>query len=97
MLKKLYKTKNSVILFTRSINLDRIILNRKIEKENNMFLIDLARVQSPDAELNAAIALRESKVARLKEQMGSKYLLHPDNMVRLSRPTPQFLLKKENK
>jgi hypothetical protein len=73
------------------------MFNRKLEKDINMFLIDLARVQSPDAELNAALALRESKVARLKEQMGSKYLLHPDNIVRLSRPTPHFLLKKGKK
>lgn len=70
--------------------------NRKLEKENTMYLIDLARVQLPDAELQAAIALRESKVARLKEQMGSKYLLHPDNIVRLPRPTPHFLLKENN-
>jgi hypothetical protein len=69
---------------------------RKLEKENTMYLIDLARVQLPDAELHAAIALRESKVARLKEQMGSKYLLHSNNVVRLPRPTPHFLLKENN-
>jgi hypothetical protein len=69
---------------------------RKLEKENIMYLIDSARVQLPDAELHAAIALRESKVARLKEQMGSKYLLHSDNVVRLPRPTPHFLLKENN-
>jgi len=72
------------------------MFNRKLEKENIMYVIDLAPVQLPDAELHAAIALRESKVARLKEQMGSKYRLHPDNIVRLPRPTPHFLFKKEN-
>ena len=61
-----------------------------------MYLIDSVRVQLPDAELHAAIALRESKVARLKEQMGSKYLLHSDNIVRLPRTTPHFLLKENN-
>jgi hypothetical protein len=67
--------------------------NRKLEKENIMYLIDLARVQLPPVELEAAIALRESKVARLKEQMGNKYRLHPDNIVRLPRTIPNFLLK----
>lgn len=70
--------------------------NRKLEKENTMYLIDLAPIQLPPDELAAAIALRESKVARLKEQMGSKYRLHPDNIVRLPRPTPHFLLKENN-
>ena len=71
------------------------MFNRKLEKENTMYLIDLAQVQLPDAELHAAIALRERKVARLKEQMGSKYRLHSDNIVRLPRPTPHFLLKEK--
>ena len=61
-----------------------------------MYVIDLAPVQLPDAELHAAIALRESKVARLKEQMGSKYRLHSDNIVRLPRAIPNFLLKENN-
>jgi hypothetical protein len=72
------------------------MFNRKLEKENIMYLIDLAPIQLPPEELAAAIALRESKVARLKEQMGSKYRLHPDNIVRLPRPTPHFLLKENN-
>lgn len=58
-------------------------------------LIDFAPVQLPPAELQAAIALRESKVARLKEQMGRKYLLHSDNMVRASRAIPYFLIQKK--
>lgn len=61
-----------------------------------MYLIDLARVQLPPNELNAAIARRDEKVARLKEQMGSKYRLHPDNIVRLPRNIPNFLLKEND-
>jgi hypothetical protein len=72
------------------------MFNRKLEKENIMYLIDLARVQLPPNELHAAIARRDDKVARLKEQMGSKYRLHPDNMVRLPRNIPNFLLKEND-
>ena len=69
------------------------MFNRKLEKEITMYLIDLAPIQLPPEEFAAAVALREEKVARLKEQMGNKYLLHPDNFIRLPRTTPNFLLK----
>jgi len=49
--------------------------NRKLEKENTMYLIDLAPIQLPPEEFAAAVALREEKVARLKEQMGHTSLL----------------------
>ena len=61
-----------------------------------MYVIDLARVQLPPNELNAAIARRDEKVARLKEQMGSRYLLHPSNIIRRHVAIPNFLLKKES-
>jgi hypothetical protein len=66
---------------------------RKLEKENTMYVIDLARVQLPPNELNAAIARRDEKVARLKEQMGEKYRLHPSNIIRRHVAIPNFLLK----
>ena len=61
-----------------------------------MYVIDLARVQLPPNELNAAIARRDEKVARLKEQMGEKYRLHPSNIIRRHVAIPNFLLKKES-
>jgi len=69
------------------------MFNRKLEKDNIMYLIDLARVQLPPNELNAAIARRDEKVARLKEQMGAKYRLHPSNIIRRHVAIPNFLLK----
>ena len=61
-----------------------------------MYVIDLARVQLPPNELNAAIARRDEKVARLKEQMGEKYRLHPSNIIRRHVAIPNFLLKEKD-
>lgn len=93
LVKKLYKIIDDGILVTQTSFLGRNMFNRKLEKDNIMYLIDLARVQLPPNELNAAVARRDEKVARLKEQMGNKYRLHPDNIVRLPRNIPNFLLK----
>ena len=61
-----------------------------------MYILDLVPIQLPPNELQAAMARRDEKVARIKEQMGERYLLHPKNIIKKHVPIPHFLLRKEN-